>query len=455
MGLPMICKADNKKIIWILLVTVLAVWMLTIPAWAVEQAGSKYRAPEVQFLEEKYDICFGSVVTNGEFAAALAKVLNLDYIDQVGLIDDVAPGSQYFRAANALYKSGVLTESKLAADTRLSNSKAVALAVRASGLKEVANTYDRHKTNAALTKLEVPKRKIDPAVAKELAVAVDSGLLPKSWYKEIHLDEPVTPEFATVLLARILAFHGEYLPANYLGYIADEDIYGKVYKTWTNAKLIRDENLLELVNKAVADGLITGYNLRDTSNAHRFDERRTIRYGHSSIKHALQLIALLKSEGINAKVQFEPKTSAFIYLKEWGEPTITPDYAVAQLANDKYVAYAKEYDISFEFQTIEQKQAFQNIIFRFAKKDRENQQGLLCDSWWQPLYTSLTPIDGYQTITDHVITQGHYEIHSFSLPEKSAVVKAGLLLINPAVKVDSCTVWVDAPFYQYLMGGYK
>ncbi|WP_094605446.1 hypothetical protein [Sporomusa silvacetica] len=453
--MPMTSKFKNKKITWFLIVTVLVAWMITIPDRAAGETGNRYRGPEVQFLEEKYSICFGSVINNGEFISALAKVLNLDYTEQSSRIEGITPNSKYFKTANALYKDGVLTESKLDADSRLTSINAVALAVRAAGLKEVVDTYNRHKTDVAISKLGLSGSKLQPSLMNELAVAIDSELLPQSCYKNIHLNEAVTPELAAVLLTKVLAFHGEYLPANYLGYITDEDIYGKVYTTWKNAKLIKDRKLLEVVNEGVTQGLINGYNLRDKDNVHRFDERRTIRYGHSSIKHALQLIALLKSEGLNAKVQFEPKTSAYIYLKEWGKPSITPDFTVAEFANGIYVAYAKEYDISFEFQTLEQKQAFQTIIFKYAKKDRENQQGLIYDAWWQPLYTSVTPISGYQTVTDHVITDGHYEIHTFSLEENSFAVLSGLMAISPDMQVAQQTVWVDNPFYQYLLGGYR
>lgn len=428
----MTSKFVTKKITYVLLVAVLAVWMTAIPAQAAGPAGERYRGPEVQFLEDKYALSFGSSITQGEFISALAKALKLDYTERSRQIAGIASNSTYLTSINA-----------------------VVLAVRASGLKEVANTYHQHKTDAALSKLGLSRSKLQPALVNELAVAIDSGLLPHSWYRAIRLNESVTPELAAVLVARVLSFHGEYSPANYLGYITDEDIYGKVYTSWKNSKLIKDKKMLELVNRGVEQGLITGYNLRDKDNAHRFDERRTIRYGHSSITHALQLIALLKSEGLNAKIQFEPKTSAYIYLKEWGEPSITADFAVSQLDNGKTIAYAKEYDISFEFQTIEQKEVFQPIIFKYAKKDRENQPGLIYDAWWQPLYTSLTPINGYQMITDHVITDGHYEIHTFSLAEKSLAVIAGLRAISPDIQVAAQTVWVDNPFYQYLLGGCK
>ena len=368
-------KLVHGKGPWFLVVMVLIAWLAAVPAQAAGQTDNWYHGPEVQYLEDKYGMHFIGWTTKGEFVSALATVLNLDYTEQSSKIDDALPGTKYFKSANALYKNGVLTENKLDADSRLIGSTAVSLAVRAAGLKELAATYSKAKTDVALSKLGLSSAKIQLPLSQELAVAIDSGLLPLSWYKEIRLSEPVTTEQAAVLLAKVLSFHGDYPPAHYLGYIADEDIYGKVYATWKNAKLIKDEQLLELVNKGVAQGLMTGYNLRDKENAHQFDERRTLRYGHDNITHALQLIALLKSEGLNAKVQFETKTSAYIYLKEWGEPVLTPNFAVTPLDNGNYIAYAKEYDISFEFPTVEQKEAFQTIIFKYAKKDRENQTG--------------------------------------------------------------------------------
>ncbi len=448
-------KLETKKPAVILIITVLAIWMTIIPANATGQSETGYRTPEVQFLEERYSITFNGVVTNGEFISALVKVLHLDDSENSSQLDGILAGANYSKATNAVAKGGVRIESKLAADSQLTAIQAVALAVRAAGLKEVTDTYNQHKIDVALSKLSLPGSVDQPGLLKEVAVAIDSGLVPPSYYRELQHKEAVAPEFAAVLLAKVLSFHGEYVPTNYLGYIEEEDIYGKVYASWNRAELIKDEKMLAIVNQAVEQGLITGYNVRDKDKAHRFDERRTIRYGHSSIKHALQLIALLKSEGLQAKVQFEPKTSAYIYLKEWGEPTITPDFAVAELPNGSRVAYAKEYDISFEFATMEQKQMFQTIIFTYAKKDRENQQGLIFDAWWQPLFTSVTPISGYQKIIDHVIADGHYEIHTLSLAEKSLVIESELKAIRPDIQIRKQTVWVDTPFYQYLLGGYR
>ena len=56
-----------------------------------------------------------------------------------------------------------------------------------------------------------------------------------------------------------------------------------------------------------------------------------IRYGHNDIDHAAQLIYLLRREGFDPKVQLTPKSSAFLYLDEWGEA----DYPVTTLKSGK------------------------------------------------------------------------------------------------------------------------
>ena len=66
-------------------------------------------------------------------------------------------------------------------------------------------------------------------------------------------------------------------------------------------------------------GLTTGYNIKDKKEYANFNEDYTVSYGHNDIIHASQIIGLLKGEKIDAKVQLEIKTSAFIYLPEWGE----------------------------------------------------------------------------------------------------------------------------------------
>lgn len=79
--------------------------------------------------------------------------------------------------------------------------------------------------------------------------------------------------------------------------------------------------------------------------------------------HALQLIGLIKSLGIDAKVQFEPKTSAYLSLAEWGgEPPTEPELQSDVLEDGNWITHAKEYDLLFEFSSVEDRDQFDTII---------------------------------------------------------------------------------------------
>ena len=171
--------------------------------------------------------------------------------------------------------------------------------------------------------------------------------------------------------------------------------------------------------------------------------------------HALQLIGLLRSEGINARVQLEPKSSAYIYMKEWGEPQESPGYQVAMIENGNYIAYAKEYDISFEFFTRQEKERFQDIIFAYAKRNQEDMTGLIAGSWWQPLFYSMTPLEDYLVITNNYIQAEGKLAQSFSLQEDSAAVVTAIQALEGDVDVVTYDFWVDEPFFNYLTGGYQ
>ena len=193
--------------------------------------------------------------------------------------------------------------------------------------------------------------------------------------------------------------------------------------------------------------------MKDSRFEPNFIQSLSLIYGHSNYKHAVQLIGLLRSEGLNAKVQFEPKTSAFVHLAEWGDPG--PN--VVQIANGNFIAYAKEYDLEFEFNTAVDKAAFDSVIESYAKKNEDGQAGLIASSWWQPLYYSSTELKGYEIITNNLITDADspYTVNPFSLNEDSAKVVAGLKAIDPDVTITPTEFWVDKPFFRYLHGESK
>ncbi|MGK5508272.1 hypothetical protein [Brevibacillus formosus] len=390
------------------------------------------------FLQQQYGVKFDKTVTREQFEKALVKI-----VSATTSISEKDLSAKTF-----------LPESKDA--SKLVVWEAVSAAAKAAELKELGYTYSEEKVAAALKKAGISYKKggtLTLPAAQELAVAIDTGLVSANALKSASVNGTVSAELASQLLAKVAEFHGS--AKNYLGTVADEEIFGKLAQAWNESQIIKAGELQELVDKGLKQNLITGYNLKDAAFDPHFDPQRTLTYGHSDIAHAIQLIGLLKSEGVNAKVQFEPKTSAFIYLKEWGEPVQTADYQVVQIENGNYIAYAKEYDLSLEFDSVEAKKKFQPLVLKYAKRDQEDMTGLLKASWWQPLYHSRTELADYAVITNNVLKDGRYVVQSFSLNEESPKVVEGFQKLNDKVKVETYKFWVDQPFFNYLNGESK
>ena len=398
---------------------------------AVEN-GAEYST----YLSRQYGIQLSGVVNREQFAAALEKV-----VADSGLAAEASQA--YLPEASAGSATLVAWE-------------AITAAVKAAEQKELAYTYDEEKVAAAWTKAGWTYEEgaaIPFTAAQELAVAIDLQLVDPDQLASLKADGPVTADLAYQLLGKVAEFHGDY--QNYLGTVSDEHIYGKLVQAWKESQIIRAGELQQLVDEVLKQNLITGYNLKDAAYDPHFDPARTITYGHSDIIHAVQLIGLLKSEGIEAKVQLEPKTSAFIYLQEWGEPVETEDYQVVQIENGNYIAYSKEYDLSLEFATEKEKERFQPLVLQYAKKNEEDATGLLKGSWWQPLYYSLTEMADYPVITNNYVQDGRYIVQTFSLNEDSAKVVEGFAKLDGSLEVETYQFWVDQPFYNYLKGDFK
>ncbi|AIG26927.1 hypothetical protein EGH10_15095 [Brevibacillus laterosporus] len=427
---------------------------------ATQGTSSAVTAPHLneyaQFLQTNYQLTFSKQVTRADYLQALSTILALQPSKESKIsFTDVKEGSTLAQAASALQEQGIVNATTLKPNESLTAQDAISYTVRAAGLKELAYTYQEAKVKKAFSSVALSYKtgQLPMKAAQEIAVAIDTKLLPESLAQTVIKNQAVSPDVAALLIGKVLEYKGEY--KHFLGLTTDEDIYSKVSHSWKTTNLIKAEELQKIVDEALKQDIVTGYNLKDKRFAPRFDPALSLTYGHSDIQHAIQLIGLLKSEGLVAKVQLEPKTSAFIYLAEWGQPVITPDYQVVKIDNGKYIAYSKEYDISFEFTSVADKEAFDKIIHTYAKKDKENQTGLLISSWWQPLYFSLNEMNGYKQITNNYMEKDNYVAQSFSLNEKSAQVVDGFKKIDPKVKVTSYPFYVDAPFYNYLIGDYK
>lgn len=403
------------------------------------------------FLQDKYGIAFESAtISKGQFIEAVATILGLGKPSTNPVFADLSESSPYYSAAAALHEHGILTSSTVQVDQPLTAASSLYIAIKAADLKELASTYPKEKTEAALKKLNLSAKSLNTSAAQELATAVDTGLLPSSLYQEVK-GRNASAALSEALLINILSFKGQY--KHYIGYTSDDQIFSKLTDAYHTSDLIQAPELQQVVESALKQNLVTGYNLKDARYDANFVDSLSLTYGHDNLKHAIQLIGLLRSEGLNAKVQLEPKTSAFIYLKEWGEPVETDNYKVVQIENGNYIAYAKEYDIKFEFNSTADKARFQPIILQYAKKNSEDQTGLIASSWWQPLYYSLTELNEYEQITNNkMVGSGHYYAQSFSLIKDSAAIVEGFTKLDPNLTIKSHKLWVDKPFFNYLNG---
>lgn len=403
------------------------------------------------FLKEKFQIEIGDSITKGDFIQAVAQALNIRPSENAPLpFTDLDAANPAYAASVALHEQGILTASEVHADRRLDVLQAAFIAVKAAGLKELAYTYPNDKVEAALSKLGLNPAAFDFSAAQEIAAAVDNGLIAPAYYGIFSGNPPATKAFTEELLGKVLALKGQY--KHYLGEVNDPDIYGKLAQAYRTSDIIEAPALQQIVNNALENGLVTGYNLKDSRFDPNFIDSLSLTYGHSNIEHALQLVGLLRSEGLNAKVQLEPKTSAFIHLAEWGKPEESETNKLTQIANGNYIFSVKEYDLSLEFENAGDKERFQSVILQYAKKNSEDQTGLIVHSWWQPLYYSLTEIDDYEIIANNKIVDGHYYAQSFTLQEDSESIAEGFRKLSPDIEVINYTFWVDKPFYHYLTG---
>lgn len=328
--------------------------------------------------------------------------------------------------------------------------------VDAADLTELALTYSSEKAATRLSFHGI-SREVPSDVQKYLACALDASLLPSSVAEEIISNAPLSSHTASNLLMSIANANG--ISRNYIGNVQDSDILMRISNSFDHYTLFTDNNLDAIGAEAVKRKASTGYNLKRDADDAQFIPSRTIQYGHSDETHLKQLVVLLASEGMNAKLQIEPKVSIYEYLLDWGPvPEPSPYYMVLENSEDFYLAYAVEYDAKFEFEKKEDLLKFDQIINAYAKKNDENQAkdsnaALLSDSWWQPLYSTNFNADteAYQEIVDCILMENGYSIHPFSLIENKNNLIITLEGLS-GLEVQEHTLFVNNAFYRYLTG---
>jgi len=334
------------------------------------------------------------------------------------------------------------------------DGKILVSGMRIAGLEELALTYSKEdavdKTAAILEGEDLAALNVEEEYAPYLACAIDQGLL------DINYND------AEEFLYKCAEVGGR--GRHYIGRVSDPDIMSVLQSTLKSFVIFDEAELTNLGTEIVLSGATTGYNLKYAGYDANFLADYTLKYGHSDYTHAVQLIGLLKSEGMDAYIQIEPKVSVYEYMLDWGEPgEPTPTYAVKQVTEDRYLAYAVEYDMLLEFDTREEKEKFHDIIELYAKKyddsldaDGNVVEKLLAGSWWQPLYSSTTEMQNeeFGTLIDNVVydEEGNYSIHPFSLPENAEAIAEKVAEVAPELEVSPVTIYVNPAFMRYITG---
>ena len=381
-----------------------------------------------QYLSVYFDVVFSEgEVTPSEFCANLEKALPAEESDEAATEAD---------AETADWMA------------------AVKEAVETANYAELALSYPEEKVAEQLSQYGITA---EGENARYLACALDTELISAEEAAALTANETIDTASAERILMNVIEARGE--GRNYLGYSEDDDIYAKLIHAWNSFILYDDEKLSAIGATAVENEVVTGYNLKNDEFDAKFLPELTLQYGHSDITHAQQLIGLLKSEDIQAKVQLEPKVSIYEYLLEWGPvpEESTPTYAVKQVSDDLYLTYAIEYDMKLEFDDKEDMMRFDDIVKEYAKKYAENAgaEGLIYGSWWQPLYSTTdpdVPQEDYCEITDCIITDGIYSLHSFCMPQDTQTVIEAFEGMDETVTVETQTRYCNTAFYNYLGG---
>lgn len=306
-------------------------------------------------------------------------------------------------------------------------------------MTELSNTYSKEKIERSLKGYKkLKKEKLEELASK--AVLVD--------LQAITVDDLNYSKNINLKLENYISNFKD-ISENSLGNISDKNIIERINRKYSTFKVIEKNSLIDSLNIALAKKLTTGYNIKIKSRYANFNPELSLSYGHNGIKHANQLIALMKSEGLDAKVQIEPKTSAYLHMPDWGEPA-TPNIV---MEDGQIVITPLEYDLQFEFKDKADKMKFIQLIDKYAKKDEVDEENLIYDAWWQP-FLQTEKIDGFEKLIVNIASEGEYEAYVLTLPEKSdALIKE--LAKNKNLKLKTKEVYVNPSFYRFMLGEYK
>lgn len=310
--------------------------------------------------------------------------------------------------------------------------------VEAVGLQELANTFDQVKVDRILG--DYGSSIVEPDERTAAAVFVSMGMV-----HDLVLDD---------LERRGRMLQGWEAPTQETTGIIEMALARpsgimRVKSIGGHDALRKDKALMAALDQAIGEEVLTGYGLRPRHVSAPTAAERTLIYSHSSLPHVKQLIGLMASEGLTGRVMIAPKVAAFVFRDGWGE---RPEW-LNELGEGIYVAQGPEMLVHFELAKAEDRQRFDELVERYAKKDAEDETGNLVRSWWQPFYYGETAAVGFEPISRVTLYGEEVEASLLMLPEREERVREYFAEKDWEMQAD--TIWVNPPFFRFLQGGFK
>ena len=234
-----------------------------------------------------------------------------------------------------------------------------------------------------------------------------------------------------------------------LGRIGDAGLQLRLSEGWIHTALTDEEFFLEALGEQLAEGVITGYDLRRKGVYDPLPRENTFIYSHSSVTHLGQLATLMSSEALDAWMYVTPKVSAFLFRDDWG----TPNDNVIALSDGTRVMQGREVAVALQFDDPDDRYRFHDLVTKSAKKDEKDEKGLIANSWWQPFYYTAAPLEGFKPIALIVLSRGEFEATLTVLEERAGEVVSAF--DSGAFELRRDRVWVNPPFFRFLNGGYR
>lgn len=310
-------------------------------------------------------------------------------------------------------------------------------AIHALSFTELSQTFDEKKVSATLGNHGM---KLDINEKQAAALLVTMGALDAAEVDKASVAMARVDQFVSVVNSRHPAL---------MGRIGDPSVLHHMAGAFRYDNLLKENAFLDRLDQALSDGVLTGYDLRMKGVYDNFPAGHTFIYSQSNLVHLQQLVTLMASEGINGWVYLTPKVSAFLYREDWGPASD----AVKTLDSGVRVVQGREVAAMFQFDAAGDRMRFHEMMLRYAKRDSDDEVGLIAGSWWQPFYYSDQPLKGFKPISLLVISSDRHEATLTVLEEKTESVVVALADLPWPARVDR--VWVNPAFFRFLNGDYK